>query len=239
MVPPLYKTTTPPVHTGDRHKLTDMESRRLTVTPKDAICFVFLITLCVLFVQMFGRPSVTRFLLQEVTVKTSVEDTCHGNVLPAVTLCAVNPDTESGWRNASIKTGPVGWDDFLASECNATTPAQVYDCIAERTFSRDEVVLDTRIVRGGQVDSAETLVWRKDVTVTVAGNCFTLLHPKHIGTSYYTDRLDFTLNSSLKYYIFLHDPDFFLVNINIRSLAKHMIIMTGRMFAGSLSMLYS
>ena len=49
---------------------------------------VFMLTLFLLFLALFGVSSLRKFLRQEVTTVTSLQANTVGNILPAVTVCA-------------------------------------------------------------------------------------------------------------------------------------------------------
>ena len=49
---------------------------------------VFVLTLFLLFLALFGVSSLRKFLRQEVTTVTSLQANTVGNILPAVTVCA-------------------------------------------------------------------------------------------------------------------------------------------------------
>ena len=187
---------------------------------------VFMSVLSVLFVHMFGLPSLERFLQQEVTVQVSQQDTRAGNILPTITICAVDPDTSTGWKNGTVDA-KLGYQDFLTRECNASTASAVYQCIASRTYSRDQVVLDTVIKRAGKMDDSTKLDWRTDLTTPHIGNCFTLIHPHPMGNDLLVNVAEFRLKETFKYNIIIHDHDYFLLNYNPLTFSKELITIEG------------
>ena len=101
-------------------------------------CFFFL-SLLVLFILMFGEPSVVRFFKEDVTTTISTDDVDEGILLPAITLCPANNRTMSGWKDGRVELQD-GHGNFLERECNSTKVSELFDCIANKTYTEKESV---------------------------------------------------------------------------------------------------
>ena len=142
--------------------------------------------------------------------------------------CPINKKSSSGWKNGSVDS-TSGWENFLSRECNATTPEDIYTCMAAKTYNREETVLETNIYRNGRLEDASNVIWKTELTTTWLGNCFRLDYIKPMGTTYAMDRANFVLNSNLSYWVFLHDPDYFFVNLNGNTFGKVFDILDGKL----------
>ena len=60
--------------------------------------------------------------------------------------------------------------------------------------------------------------WWEDFTHVWLGRCYTLQLDRKLGPDFRTDELFLHLNPALNYYIFVHDPDYFIINSNPVSL---------------------
>ena len=148
-------------------------------------------------------------------------------VFPSL-LCPMTKNTSTGWKNGTVdSTG--GWSNFLSRECNATTAADIYTCIADKTYNREETILETNIYQSGRLENPSNVIWKTELTTTFLGNCFTLDYTKPMGTTFLRDRAEFVLNSNLSYFVFLHDPHYFLVNLNALTFGKSMDILDGKL----------
>ena len=187
----------------------------------------FFSTLLVLFVLIFGKPSVERFLNEEVTTAVSSEEVEEGNDMPAITLCPINSSTMTGWKDARVDIASHGYMHFLERECNSTEASKIYDCIDKKTFTEEESFLNTTFkvkeTMSGFRNHKNSTDWVQDLTTTLLGNCFTLdeEHPPF-------DSIKVLLNKNMKYYFLIHDRDFFVSNVNPLALAKELYTLDGR-----------
>ena len=106
-------------------------------------CIFFLILL-VLFVNMFGEPSLKRFFKEDVTKTISSEEVEGGMLLPAITLCPANNRTMTGWKDGRVKLQD-GFEKFLEKECNSSTVEELFGCITEKTYTEEESILKTTV----------------------------------------------------------------------------------------------
>ena len=108
----------------------------------------------VLFAIIFGVPSVVRFVKEDVTSAVSTEAVEGGLPMPAVTVCAVNNWSLTGWKEPQVFT-INSFSNFLEKECNSTEASEIYDCISKRTYTKEESVLETLILDKSVTDRPE------------------------------------------------------------------------------------
>ena len=160
--------------------------------------WVFFSVLFVLFLYLFGYSSVTTYLAKGVTIEVSTEQHHDGNVFPALTLCGIDKTSGSGWKN-----GKPGKPVRVQNACNGKTVEQVEDCIDEETYSLEEILVFFQPLD-------HPVMWKSDITSQEFGKCHTLHYPFAVGTNPSKGSVSFFLNSTLKYIVFIHDPDYFL-----------------------------
>ena len=176
-------------------------SRKLSFVTK----MLFQVGLLSIFVYFFGIPSVERYASKEVlTVSSEIHS---GKIpLPAVTIVAFKSDSLFDWKKV------CGGSEDLKS------------CIRENTRSPSETVH----AELGFI-SRESLMapnmWMEDFTMQPSGRSFTLLYPNLTGNNWKTDSINLHVNTSdgLTRRFFIHDPEFFVFNINPLGLANNMI----------------
>ena len=152
-----------------------------------------------IFSYFFGAPSLVKYLDQKVIVSTSH----HRSVsipAPAVTFCAKDPDTKA-WRDVHSL-------DLALNSCNASD--NVFKCVGKMAWAREDVVLGAQKGYVLKKDLTDKTLWRsyfyKDFS------CFTFESDIMFGTNGDMDELEFFLNNSLVYKVYVHSPTFFLQN---------------------------
>ena len=91
----------------------------------------------------------------------------------------------------------------------------IEECIVTKTFNRSEMVkgvLMGYMTRKSLVN--ENNLWIEDFTSSPKGRCYTLNIPQRIGPNGKEERLFLLLSHDLFYQIFIHDPDYFVMNSN-------------------------
>ena len=132
----------------------------------------------------------------------------NGIEAPAVTVCGRSPKFSRGWRGNV--TGTFG---IIKLACGDAT--DVEECILTKTFNRTEVVHDVLLgymTRKSLVTDENP--WIEDFTRSLQGRCYTLNIPQRIGPDGNKERLFLLLSKELDYQIFIHDPEYFLMNTN-------------------------
>ena len=172
------------------------------------------VSLLAAFLYFFGFPAVARFSKKGVMVVETSKDT-NGIPIPAITVSAmgqISGDT-CFHRNASIE-----------------------DCLEENTLNRSDLLKN--VVLG--FHNREKIELRQeflseDFTSVWAGRYFTLNLPLKIGPNYSKDQLFFSLHSNLTFTVFVHDPDYFLFNLNPIALPTTMRKFTTNIATGETS----
>ena len=168
---------------------------------------IFQIVLFVIFLAFFGFPSYEKYLRKE-TVIISTEELTDGFEPPALTISAVNK------RGIGWKRGSDTWASFHFEEhCSSIGISSLEECVEQDTY------ILTDIVKGAQFGSANNdwilsplnsslLIWNEALTKSSLGKYFTLKPKRN------DEILLMFLKKDLDYLICVHDPEFFLVNVN-------------------------
>jgi hypothetical protein len=162
------------------------------------------------FIIYFGLPSIKRFQKKEVMVVTSQRVT-EGIKVPAITIIPKNPDTSIGWRINSLN---FTFPNLIQPFCENTTfgNATIDGCIEENTYSQAETLQDVLL---GYTTRKSLLEDEGLVTDDFThGRAYTLNIAKTIGPDDTTDQLYVAVGYDLNYRIILHDPFYYVVNIN-------------------------
>ena len=172
---------------------------------------LFQVALLIIFIYFFGIPSVKRYTNKEVlTIKTVIHpERIH---LPAVTVVAMDA-AASGLETMEEVCGE--WEDPRAC-VKETNPSLAETVHAELGFSLRKSLMAPDL-------------WREDFTgVSQYGHSYTLVYPHLRGNSWETDEINLHVNTSdnLIRRIFIHDPDYFVLNINPLALPYKMVTLT-------------
>jgi hypothetical protein len=129
---------------------------------------------------------------------------------PAITIFALNPATQAGWRNGQKWTS----NGILSKSCANRNPEQ---CVNEETYDRTEFMEDAFLGYAGSSRSSlmNNSLWTEDLSYMDLGRSFTA-NFNWAGSicNQSQDQLSLFLNKTLLYNIYIHDPDYFLVNYN-------------------------
>ena len=151
------------------------------------------ILLLTTFLYFFGLPAITRFVRKEVMVVETSKET-NGVPFPAITISVVDQI-----KNNSCFGGNVSVADCL--EKVTLNRSDVLKSVILGWSKRQEIVIDRENMR-------------EDFTSVFPGIYFTLDLPINIGPNDYNDQLFLSLNTNLTYVVFVHDPDYFMFNVN-------------------------
>ena len=144
-------------------------------------------------------------------VITSTKDT-GGIAIPAVTISAINPETTTGWRNATKDKY-----DIVQTLCNLNTSIELKECITSNTFEKEQTFKDVLLgysSRKSLVNSTVKSLWTADLTRSWYGRMYTLNIPQKIGPNDKTDQLFITFDYDRVKRIYIHDPRFYIPNSN-------------------------
>ena len=161
----------------------------ITLGPRILVQVVLLAT----FLYFFGFPAVARFAKKEVMVVESTKDT-KGIPSPSITFAVVN----------QIKNDSCFDKD-----------ASIELCLERYTLNRSEML--RRVIIGWkskrEINLTEENV-REDFTLNYAGRYYTLDLPMKIGPDDNEDQIFLELNTNLTFTLLIHDPEYFLYNLN-------------------------
>ena len=179
------------------------------VTTHSKLVSLFLLFL--LFIFIFGLPSLEKFQAGGLTVEHStVKGEGEGNQLPGITVCPYHAKPRTPWRNATAAMDKP--QEILAIECNMSTGRDMLACIEEKTYSNIEELV-YKLLDGKNPDTTD-FTWVSHYLGGVRGYCHTLVYPHPIGTNHYKEAFMMILNPNISYNIYLHDPVFFWPTTN-------------------------
>ena len=145
------------------------------------------------FLYFFGFPAVARFEKKGVMIVETSKDT-RRIPSPAITLAATGQITDQTCFHQNVS---------------------MEDCLEKNTLNRSELLKS--VVLGFYSKKEINLhqeYFNEDFTSVWAGIYYTLKLPLKIGPNYSEDQLFLGLNSNLTYTVFVHDPEYFLFNLN-------------------------
>ena len=174
-----------------------------------------------LFLHIFGRPAVERYLEKKVIVVTSVEK-AESFPTPAITIVVHGAASGNGWR----KQGGVR--KIVRKFCKkAQTVDALVDCIERNTYNLSEISSGVKMGLGlstGKIFANKSELkdqnWIEDYTHTYFGRIYTLDHLIQLkSTSYFKgDSIRIDLNKEVEeelyYELYFHDPKYFYINMN-------------------------
>ena len=169
------------------------------------------------FFIFFGLPAIERYQAKRVVVVVSKKDT-GGIPAPTISIAAWNPQTKNGW------TGNVSMTYNLIGVNCQQTKTSVVNCIEEKTFRQTDVFKD--IVMGYSLKKSiltKENLFTEDFTTDWDGMFHAIDVQKIIGPDDSTDQFYILMDESHIYNIFIHDPNYFIVNENPAGLPSIML----------------
>ena len=168
-----------------------------------------------LFLVFFGVPSLEKYQRQE-TISISTRKLTKGIEAPPVTILAFNNNTGYGWKS---KTNATGFSDrrfrfSLLDHCNEINQTDLKACISNDTFQLTEVLKTARfgMMKGSSLNLKDSS-WTGDIAATDNGRYFTW-DPQTIISPNLTDFVFMSVSKSFKFFILVHDKNFFIMNSN-------------------------
>ena len=166
--------------------------------------------LLILVVQFFGLESWNRFQAKKAVITSSEQN--KGRVpAPAVTVCGFDQG-----QNWAFKKKPPGLNEFsqdiIGHVCPNMKGDDIVKCVEEETYNLTTMV--KVVTKGIQDNSSMPGSWYPELSMTGAALCHTLETDMNLGTNFTTESLRIELNKNLGYYVIIHDPDYFLINLN-------------------------
>ena len=159
---------------------------------------VVLFALCFIY---FTLPSFNEYKAEQIIVTTS-EEKIDEILTPAVTVCAQDSHLLLvDYENTFLK--------YCASEMD------IRRCVDNATFNFSSTILNAR--KGFTLDGPNLIdpsLWIPEITLPSAGKCYTLNTSQTLEKDFMTGTLRLELSKDLKYYIFVHDINYFVQNQN-------------------------
>ena len=171
----------------------------------------FLLTLIIIHFLAFGLPYIQKYQEDAIGVKESYEKS-SALKMPAFTFCPFAKNL-IGWKNETN----LNPDQNLRLRCDEvpTSSDEVLSCIQNKTYSLSDTIQNARHGMFSKNDLSTFEYWEWDMTVHIAGRCYTFNYNKSFpGLDVLEDGLFFDLDPDLIYMVFLHMPDFFSLTYN-------------------------
>ena len=166
-----------------------------------------------MFLHLFGKPALERYLDKKVVVVTSRRET-GGTEAPAITLVVRNRNTATAWKKEILMDNY--FVDYFCSE-----PGQnqsIFYCIDKNTYNLSEISQSVNLGLPGRVGGFSNEVkysWIEDFSYSFMGRTYTLnITTKLNYSSLDEGLLRIELERDLDYYIFVHDLNFFYATSN-------------------------
>ena len=174
--------------------------------------------LFVIFLLLFGFPAISRYQAKKVMVLTYKKNT-GGIQAPTITIAAFNSETKNGWRGNTSMTY-----DLIAAYCKTNQQSPVEDCIRNNTFRQGEVIKDVILgfTAKRSIMKQENLI-TEDFLTAWDGILYGVNLNQKIGPNDSLDQLYVFLATALMYQVFIHDPNYFIVNENPAGLPSIML----------------
>ena len=168
------------------------------------------LALFVLFLIFFGVPSLEKYLEKQ-TIVISSEEQSNGIEAPAITFALKRPS----W--ISVDDKDLDLKSFVMfHRCQNLNFTDMDICHKNGTFERSDFMkLATMGYYKGRRRSLldDNSLWTEDMTVTYHGRHFTLSPSMKMAKGPHQS-LNFEVDNSFDYYIWLHDENFFVLNIS-------------------------
>ena len=172
-------------------------------------CFrIFLqLVLLAIMIYFFGWSDLQKYQAMN-TFLTSQEVGGSATRSPAITVCPTNPGTDFGFRKEVV----VGEDDEVEV---CTEAGNITACLEEETFNLSEAVLGVKKgFERHQVEYENGKDWIAEFSFFLNGRCHTFNSSLELELRFTKGALRLELNSSLHYYVFIHDLDYYVTNMS-------------------------
>ena len=174
------------------------------------------VVLFAIFFNYFGLVSWQRYKEQRV-VLTSSDEPVNKLPAPAITLCPIDHNDQIGYVDVIGKEDEpaVQWKGRLISHiCQGKEGDEIVKCIEEKAVN--QTTLAKFITRGFQQGKGfpDPSLWRTEFSHGIYGLCSTIQIPFPLGVDLAKEAIWIGLNKSYNFMIYIHDPNFFLLNNN-------------------------
>ena len=172
--------------------------------------------LLVLFMVFFGIPSVEKYQRQE-TIFLSSRKLTNGIEAPAVTFVVLSNTTGYGWKTKTNQTSSVDGrytNTFLLDHCKEINQTDLETCISNDSFAlTDFLTTATFQMTGSSLNEKNISSWREDIDITADGRHFTWKPQRFISPAF-EDFVFITVRKNFKFYIYVHDVNFYVLSTN-------------------------
>ena len=148
-------------------------------------------------------------------VTTSSEELAKDLPAPALTICPLDNNTWLGFQNL-LQIAPAQdlKGKLIPQMCAGKEGPEIIDCIEDGALNRTLAV--EYLTKGFQKEKylPEEKFWTKEFSHTLMGICYTIQPPFSLGTTLIQEAIWIGLNEPYKFAIFVHDPNFFVMNFN-------------------------
>ena len=167
--------------------------------------------LLLIFIKYFGLTSWQRYQAERAVMTSAEEDAEGGIPSPAVTVCAFDPATNLAFRNKHPGVDGTS-QEVIGHICKGTNGTEIVKCVEKEGFNLTTTVKE--VTKGIKLNTSSPGQWFPEFSFTGAGLCHTLDANMTFGTNLTTESLRIELNNSLSHFLMIHDPNFFLLNLN-------------------------
>ena len=191
-------------------------------TPSPWLKVFLQIALLGIFLVFFGFPSIEKYQKKE-TITVSSEKFTNGIVPPALTIIGIQ-NSGLGWKTP--QDGLDTRNSFKFDEhCKKLGMTTIEDCIEKDTFDLTDVVKGVKYGFSNS-NNSPSFCWTQDFTDAKMGKHHTLKSRKTQLTRTPDDLLITFLRKNLSFAVFVHDENFFVVNINPLGPPSNMLYFT-------------
>ena len=184
------------------------------------IKIVFMLSLFLIFFKYFGYPSYIRFHKKD-TVFSENQVPVDPTRPVMVTIIAWKYEFGVGWKEQ-----PNGYTN-LGDICNPTdTYENLIECVNKKTFRHEDIITRSAIGNsyfGDEIDVTNISSWTQGITTFIMGKFHsvkifpTIFNKEHSQQEW---RFNIYLKHDQKYFIIIHDPDFFVLSTSPASIPK-------------------
>ena len=185
------------------------------------------VVLLVLLVKYFGLQSWERYK-DEKTVVISEEKDLGPIPAPSVTVCALNPETQMGYKDNSLEYTDYRTSALIDDICKGLHGEDIVRCVEKKTYNLSTVVKHTskglaqnnrqknRTMDHNLTENIQTgsQIWNPEFSYNGAGLCHQLEANMTLGTYQDTDVMWIKSNPNVSSFVLIHDPKLFYLTPN-------------------------
>ena len=171
--------------------------------------------LFVLFMVFFGIPSIEQYQKKETIFITS-EKMTNGFDAPAISLIALDNNIGYGFKTETNQTNSITaktTGNFLWDHCQEINQIDLEDCISSDSYELTDFVKTAIIdlpIRPNFGNLNKSL-WHEDIGPASQGRVYTW-NPQRTITRNWTELIFLSLKRNLKFFIAVHDINFYFIS---------------------------